>query len=57
MDNSARRRTDRNAGPNAYHEDEVTVLTGPSKSAGIGSVDRIDLKYFSFEIVKSLAKT
>ncbi|EFX80575.1 endoplasmic reticulum aminopeptidase 1-like isoform X2 [Daphnia pulex] len=35
MDSSARRRPDRNAGPNAYHEDEVTVLTGPSKSAGI----------------------
>lgn len=36
MDSSARRRPDRNAGPNAYHEDEVTVLTGPSKSVGIG---------------------
>lgn len=34
MDSNARRRPDRNAA-NAYHEDEVTVLTGP-KNAGIG---------------------
>jgi hypothetical protein len=48
MDSSARRRPDRNAGPNAYHEDEVTVLTGPSKSAGIGWIYFI--LFFKFKI-------